>query len=69
MQLQVRPNESERATPVAGIAPVVMVAALAILALLGADVGVLSLAALLGLGSIVILTDPSINIESHAILT
>ena len=69
MQSEIKSGQRERAGPVAGIAVAIAVAALAILALLGAGVGVIAMAALLVLGSILILSDRSITIEPHTILT
>jgi hypothetical protein len=69
MRSEIKSSEKERASPVAGIAIAIAVAALAILALLGAGVGVIAMAALLALGSILILGDRSITVEPHTILT
>jgi hypothetical protein len=67
--LQSEIKSSEAASPNAGIAIAIGGAALAILALVGADVAVLAMGALLVFGSILILYDRSVTIEPHTILT
>jgi hypothetical protein len=69
LQSEIKSSRKEAAGSVAGMATVITVAALAILALLGTHVGVIALAALLVLGSILILNDRSITVEPHIMLT
>jgi hypothetical protein len=69
LQSEIKSSRKEAAGSVAGMATVITVAALAILALLETHVGVIALAALLVLGSILILNDRSITVEPHIMLT
>ena len=69
LQSEIKSSRKEAAGSVAGMATAIAVAALAILALLGTHVGVIALVALVVLGSILILSDRSITVEPHTMLT
>jgi dolichol kinase len=69
LQSEIKSSRKEAARSVAGTTTGITVAVLAILALLGTHVGVIAMMALLVLGSILILSDRSITIEPHTILT
>jgi hypothetical protein len=69
LQSEIKSSQREAAGSVAGMATAIAVAALAILALLGTHVGVIAMVALLVLGSILILSDRSITVEPHTMLT
>jgi cell division protein FtsW (lipid II flippase) len=65
MQSQIIPSGRARRGDVAGTAIVVTTVVLGIMALLGTDLAVVALIALVVLGSILILTDRSPRTETH----
>jgi hypothetical protein len=69
MESEIESGEKKNPRSAAGVATAIAVAALAILAVLGTHVGVIAMAALLVLGSILILSDRSITVEPHIMLT
>ena len=68
MQSQTIPSGRPRADNPAGVATIAVTVMLGILALLGMDLTIVTLLALVVLGSILILTDHSIKAEPIALL-